>query len=46
MPDGKASARRTLLNLRTGPGNTSQGSVEMKSSAPGAEKSGMPGRDV
>lgn len=38
MPNGKASTRGMLLNLRTGPGNTSRGSMEVKRSAPGAEK--------
>lgn len=38
MPNGKASTR-TLLNLRTRPGNTSRGSIEVKRSAPGAGKS-------
>lgn len=46
MPNGKASTRRTLLSLRTGPGNTSRGSMEVKRSAPGAEKSHMLGRGV
>lgn len=41
-----SSTRKTLLSPRTGPGNTSWGSVEVERSAPGAEKSHVLGGDV
>lgn len=43
MPNGRASIRRTLLGLRTGPEDTSWGSIEVQRSAPGAEKSHVQG---